>query len=477
MPDATGKNAMDRLAGFKVRWIIGLTLFGVALRAVFLFLAGDLEPYADESHYLYLSLVWHRFSFYSDSSIFFWPPGYPFMLATSLGFFGTGGIFAVKLCQVLASAVIGSMLMLITGRLFPWRTVVVTGFIWSVYLPLIGFTHYLWPETFYLSLFLTGFYLLLRWWQETPRASARNSLLVAAGLLMGTSLLFKEIGFWWCLLVCVLVVFHDRRIGWRTALSRAALYGFSIGVIVLPWALRNHEVYGRVVPVGATLGQNFFLGVNSRYINYDCPPPLQRQLGQANITIRRALLKPTPPAWNRSDALNIINQSSENVERGVRFALEHPGFALRTRIKKLADWVTPASFFLRSYGLGVYHGSLGDPLMRKLLIAVALILPLLVLAASVGGMGYGLHGAPGRGLVLWTLVYFALTSSLIVSMSRYRINIEPLLIMLCAAFLTGAGRPWRPRKAAVFCLIGWVVLAALWIVNAAEVRELVKNIW
>jgi len=37
-------------------WIAGLTLLGAALRMVFLLLAGDLEPYADESNYLYLAL-------------------------------------------------------------------------------------------------------------------------------------------------------------------------------------------------------------------------------------------------------------------------------------------------------------------------------------------------------------------------------------------------------------------------------------
>ena len=62
-------------------------------------------------------------------------------------------------------------------------------------------------------------------------------------------------------------------------------------------------------------------------------------------------------------------------------------------------------------------------------------------------------------------------------MSRYRIGIEPLLIVLAAGFLSGAGRPWWRSGALVICVAGWALLAALWGINRAEVVALVRSIW
>ncbi|MHC4943523.1 MAG: ArnT family glycosyltransferase [Planctomycetota bacterium] len=476
MPARQGNDSFETERKAAMGWILGLTASGVVIRFAFLLLAGDLEPYADESNYLYLALLLKRFDIYSDGLLYLWPPGYPCYLSLFLDLFGSGGIFAAKLCQVLLSGLIGFFLMLIAGRLYSGRVVRLTGMIWCIYLPLIGFTHFLWPETLYLALFLPGFYLLLRWWQETPRAAARNHLLVAAGLLFGASLLVKEIGLWWCLLVCVLIAFHDRKAGVLQALSRSALFLLAVTVIVIPWTLRNHEVYGRFAPVGATLGQNVFFGMNSPYMNFDYPMKQQQEIARANAAIRRVLTSPDAPPWERSEALNIIDQSSENVRRGLAHCLDHPGFALRTRIKLLADWATPMSFFVRHYGLERYQGNLNGSVVRKFLIAAGLLLPMLVLAAAIGGAVFRLRGSTG-GLLGWTLLYFASTGSLIAGMSRYRISIEPLLIMLAAAFLARIGRRWGQRKRFILFLSGLALLIALWCVNAPEILAAIAPVW
>ena len=189
---AAGRGTADRpQATARVGQILGLAALGVAIRLAFLLLAGDLEPYADESNYLYLALLWDRTSVYSDGVTYLWPPGYPFFLAVFLRVFGDGAVFAAKLCQVMLSGVNGLVVMLLAARFFRPRAVNLAGLIWCVYLPLIGFTHYLWPETVYLALFLPGFYLLVCWWQQAPRVSAKNGYLVAAGLLIALSVLVK----------------------------------------------------------------------------------------------------------------------------------------------------------------------------------------------------------------------------------------------------------------------------------------------
>jgi 4-amino-4-deoxy-L-arabinose transferase-like glycosyltransferase len=449
----------------------------VGLRLLFLLLAGNLEPQADESHYLYLATIWQHFGIYSDCAYYLWPPGYPLFLGLALQLFGASGIFAAKLCQVLLSGIVGLTTMLVAARLFSRRAAVVAGILWSLYLPLIGFTHYLWPETLYLAAFLPALYLLIVWWQQSERTAVSNRYLIAAGVLLGLSLLIKEVGLWWCAGLVLLVLARDLRQSVAQAASRAILFALSMSVVVLPWTLRNHEVYGRWTPVGATLGQNMYWGLNSTYLNFDYTPAQLSQLAQLNPRTYRWLLAAPPPAWQRSTAPNVIDRSAEDVRRGLQYAGDHPAFAARTRIKKLADWATPLSFFVRHYALDRYHGVLASPAVRRPLLTAALLLPLLVLAAAIPGFWGSLRTSGAWPVLAFTLLYFIPTTALVNGMSRYRTPIEPLLIVLAAGFLSGAAwRSWS-RPAMVVSILGCAALAFLWWLNAPEVLALVQNAW
>jgi hypothetical protein len=465
-------------------WLIGLTLLGVTLRLVFLVLAGNLEPYADESHYLYLAAVWRRFGIYSDCAYYFWPPGYPVFLGICLHLFGASGVLAAKLIQVLLSGIIGLMTMVIANRLFSGQAAWVAGVLWCLYLPLIGFTHYLWPETLFLAAFMPALYLLVRWWQHAPRPTAPQGCLVAAGLLLGLSLLIKEVGLWWCVGLVLLVLVRDIRLSRATAVSRAVLLTLAVAVVILPWTLRNREVYGRWTPVGATLGQNVYWGLNGSYLNFDYPPAQLSQLPKLNPRVYRWLLATPPPGWERSTTPNVIDRSAEDVRRGLSFAAQHPSFTARTRLKKLADWATPLSFFVRHYALGRYHGILAAPAIRRPLLVAALLLPMVVLAGAIPGFWGASRTSRAGSIVAYTLIYFVPTTALVNGLSRYRIAIEPLLIVLAAGFLSSLARAIRlpPRAGAgggfwLLTILGWLVLAFLWWLNAPEILALVRSAW
>jgi len=445
---------------------------GVAIRLLFLLAAGALEFQSDEANYVYLAISWNRFGFYSDSFRYFWPPAYPFLLALCLDGFEMAGIFVVKLVQVFASASIGLTTMLAALRLFGTRAAKLAGVIWCVYLPLIGFTHYLWAETLFMALLMPSLYLLLAALQDRDRLHDR--WLIVAGLLFGASLYLKEVVLYLAPLLALLVVWNESERSVTEALRRGMLFLLPIVVVLAPWTLRNYEVYGRMIPVGTSLGENVFYGFNANYMNFDLVP-FAKQRGAEElpeIPSRDWFLRADPHGqWYRATEIgNTPDRLQENFARGWRYAVSHPGWLVRSRIKKMADLVAPVSFFVRHQALGRYGASvLGAEGVRPLLVSWAVLCAVAVLLVSIPGYFVALRDRAGIWLIGTLALYFAATA-MIVAMSRFRIPMVPWLIVLAAGFVTAErDQRWGNGPGRIVAAVGVALLLFLWWVDLPEV--------
>jgi 4-amino-4-deoxy-L-arabinose transferase-like glycosyltransferase len=463
------------------RSLLLLCAAGVALRLLFLILVGEPELRSDEANYVYLALSWNHFGFYSDSYRYLWSPGYPFLLAIGLQGFGMGGLFAVKLLQVFASASIGLSTMLTARRLFDERAARIAGLLWIFYLPLIGFTHMLWSETLFLALWMPACYLLLSVLQEGREG--RSASLIAAGLLLAGAAYLKEVPLYVAPLLALLLGVFAARFSVSEALRRASLFLLVLGAAILPWTLRNYEVYGRFVPLAISLGENAYVGLNAKYKNYDLAAFRRVDGGALDPEqIGRRWFVEIDPAerWSRAEEiLNTPDRLRENARRGLGFAATHPGWLLRSRVKKLADFVAPVSFFLRHLGLGLYDGTpLALPGLRQLLVLWALGGPILILLLASPGFFLALRDTAGRWLLGSLLIYFFATSTL-VSMSRFRLPVVPLLIVLGAGVLSRPGllREVRGPRRLLPVLGGLLLLIFLWWVDLPEVAVLTVRAW
>ena len=504
---------------------LALTGLGVGVRLLFLLLAGGLEPYADESGYIYLALGWNHFGFFSDGGNYLWPPGYPFFLATMFDWFGVNGVYAAKLVQVLASSVIGYSLMLIARRVLDHRAAIVAGLIWCFYLPLIGFTHYLWPETLFLTFFVPVLYLLV---SASPKADGRPvdaRRFLAAGLLMGVSLLIKESMLYLSVILTALIVWRFRRNALMEGVRHAALFAMALAVVVLPWMLRNYEVYGRYVPVAASLGENCYQGIFRRYQNFDYPPPLvgkdevgrvraspqrrgavrdapladldgetfyPRIYGRGHWMFRWFIQRPREAEWDRALAgsnaenrarpggrqiPNTVDQSKANVAKAIAFIKEYPQYFALARVKRLSNWASPTSFFVRHNALGRYDGLPARTAFRRLLLVAALALPMLVLIGAIPGLLWTMRGSADGAVLRWTVLY-AFIPAMLVGMSRHRIAIEPVLIVAAAGFFSRLGRPRNLKLLpGALVVLGWGLLAFLWLLAAREVTAVAALVW
>jgi hypothetical protein len=399
---------------------------------------------------------------------------------------------------VAASASIGLTTMLFARRLFDQRAALVAGVLWIVYLPLAAYTHYLWPEPLFLGLFLPALYLVLTVLEQpvgdapdrdvpgrdVPDVPDVTGRLGIAGLLLAGSLYLKEAPLYLLPLLLLLVLFCAGSL--VEGLRRASLLALAVAVAVAPWTLRNLEVYDRFVPLASTLGENLHAGVNAKYKNYDVQVLGKRGHRAGRIAVQPEDLGRTwftqleGEGWDRADELSSTpDRLRENTRRGLAFAAEHPGWLVRSRIKKLADLFAPTSFFVRHLAIDRYEGSALGRLPRGVLAVWAVVCPLLVLPLGWLGLVLALRAGPGCWLVGLTLAYFVATG-LVVAMSRFRVPMEPFAIVLAAGFLTGAhgrgqaGATGATGTARWVAGLGLAVLAFLWWVDLPEVSALVE---
>lgn len=444
-------------------------------------LAGDLDFQLDERNYVYLALSWNRFGFLGDTGRFLWPPAYPWLLALLLDGFGLKGLFLTRLLQALLSAIIGATSILLAKRLFSPAAAMVAGLLWSIHLPLLMYTHTHWAETLHLVFFLPGIYILLVWLQSPRQPDERPLLLVTAGLLFGLALLVKEVGLLLPLLLLPGILWRSSTLGsWRASLRNVALFLLSIIAVVLPWTLRNLEIYGRFVPVGMTIGENAYWGLNGLYKNFDLTPlgTEAQQPHRGNPLYRWFRDWEPDSAWKRAARQqNVVDRNRENLQRGLSYAKEHPGWFLRSRIRKLADWCTPLSFFVRHHARHTYSGTLALPRAKRAMLALAVATTVLLLVFSIPGFWLSLENPTARWLLGVTVGYF-LATGLLVSMSRFRLPAEPILLVLAAGFLADPGIFRRaPRHRVNLCWMFWIGLLFLWLIAFPDTIDQLGRAW
>lgn len=477
---------MDKDVTVDFRPLCLLALIGVAVRACLMLLGGsDVELQSDEANYAYLAISWSHFGVYLDHHRYLWPPGYSWVMAQMVDLFGAGALTAMKWLQVVLSASIGMTTMLFAHRLGGgMKAAKVAGVIWILYLPLAAFTHMLWNESLFLAMFLPALYQVLRLAQGADdRVQLR---LVAAGLLFAGALYFKEAPTYLVPALALLLVPFSG--GIVEGVRRASLMIGVVFVCALPWCMRNLEVYGHFT-FADSMGENFFNGINEEYRNFDLIPldaaRNKRGMGKIELGALGTTLTEVEKdsGWLREERLtfkedelvNTIERSRAMRESGLAYMGEHKGWFVRSRVQKLADLVTPFSFFTRHQALGHYDDAfLGGPVIRKLTSLWAIGCTVLMLLLGTAGL-LSLNDRRAQ-LTVGLVCGYTVATTMLVAMSRFRMPIIPLLIAAAAVLLVRPGVASRAKSAGTLCL--WGALVFLWVVNWPVVSSVFQEmIW
>jgi 4-amino-4-deoxy-L-arabinose transferase-like glycosyltransferase len=203
------------------------------------FISGDSGGYVDPA----LDLL----NGYGLTDWFKRPPGYPLLVAATLGLSGQR-LEAVTALQHLLGLATVVLTFLLGRRLGGAAVGGGAGLLVALSGPQLTFEHLLQAEALFTFLVVLSGLLLVA---LLERPSAR--LAFATGLAIGLTSLVKPVG--QALLVVALAAALAALGGIRARLARAALLLVGFGLVISPWLVRNQLTHGRAA-VGGTLGQS-----------------------------------------------------------------------------------------------------------------------------------------------------------------------------------------------------------------------------
>lgn len=170
------------------------------------------------------------------------PPTYPFMLAGVFALFGEN-YFAVRLVQVLMSAVMCLCVYHIGRRTMGEQAGIAAGIITAFYPALVMYVRPLTTETFFALLLALGTLLLVKYVQH----SWRPVHYLVWGIVLSVAFLLRpEVLVFAVLSIAFMVAWtwRYRRQSMRSLMSGLVLTSAICLMTVMPWALRNLSIHG-----------------------------------------------------------------------------------------------------------------------------------------------------------------------------------------------------------------------------------------
>jgi hypothetical protein len=336
-------------------------------------------------------------------------PGYPlFLAAIGASNEGDSTPLRVKIAQSLVGAAGIWLIGLIASRAAGMRAGAAAAAIAAVYPPLVTIPSYVLSETLYSTIALGAAMVLQS--AAADRAGNGRPLVrgCVAGLLTGAAALTRPAMLFFLPLAALWLVL-SRRYAIAAMLAAAAF------LIIVPWTVRNADVYGRFVLIASEGGVTFWTGNHPLAIG-EGDLAANPRIKQDELAFRGAHPGLSPeqlePLYYR-DALAFIRQ--------------HPGRWLQLLARKAFYLVIPAG---PSYAL------------HSTAYQAASAVPYLILLPFAAAGGRRLWRGAGRPVALFLLAGSAVLVCLVFfPQERFRIPVIDPTLIVCASGLAGRFRP------------------------------------
>ncbi len=248
----TDRNRRSDAPGKRQRTAVCLSFIltvGLGLRVGAWLLTEPTMLVNDEFQYFFFATRW----FSDDPPAISRPPLTSLVNAAAMELFGISK-FVVRGAGVLFGSILVGLVYLVAARIGGRRAGLIAASVAAVYPTLIGFSHYIMSETYFLVLFLGAIYFALR-------LNDSFSLWTAAvtGILCGAAVLTREVGIVFTLAIALSVAWAQRHDLTRSVSSAAVVVSLA-ALVVAPWSLYLHSRVGGSAIVGRTTWMNIYIG-------------------------------------------------------------------------------------------------------------------------------------------------------------------------------------------------------------------------
>ena len=317
-------------------------------------------------------------------------PGYPVFLAALFAVFGNS-ILAIRLVESVTGALLAVVIAMLGKRVGGVGVGALAGVLWSIYPLGIFIAGLVYPNGLMTMLLACGALCLL---PESHKNLSRKRVFVG-GVLLGAAALTVSAGLATIVMISLWLVYWGR----PHRLMFATLFILGAALTIVPWTVRNFHVHGRLVAI---------------------EPRIERHLPR------------------------VAGSPGDDPDNRVKGILRRPDvFAARFAREFLHFWqLYPDRIGMsRQHVRDRFHQQdsriVKDTIfgMNRLINLVSILstLPLFVFGI-IGTIAMGLRKEQRRELsMLWTMILsFSLGYSLFFTQMRYRIPIEPYIVILSA---------------------------------------------
>jgi len=227
------RRGADRRSLLALAVLLGIA---VLLRLVAQLAVGERELRGDEGYYVGAAVEIQQHGGHPGA---FRPPGYPAFIAAVLWLTGDG-LAAVRAAQALLSLIVVALVFDIVRRRFGAGPAFVSALLCATSPTLVHYTQIFWAET----VVTTGLVLLV-WSFDLLDRTGRLWWALLAGSFLGVSALVREMYLYFAPVaaLCLAVKAGDEL---RDRLRTGGLLLIACLVVVAPWAIRNHGMYGQL---------------------------------------------------------------------------------------------------------------------------------------------------------------------------------------------------------------------------------------
>lgn len=403
-----------------MRWVrterLSLVVFAVALTVRVLFLvappAPEWKPDSQAYDMLAMGLLDGKGYVNSRGEATSWlPPGYPLFLAAVYWAIGRN-LDAVRLAQAILDATTCLIVYVLAFRIFGNRVALVAAGLATFSLGLLSAARLILTES--LFTFLVALSVLML---HAGLARPSRTALGGAGFALGLGTLTKGT----LLLPTLLlgwVIWRASQGNTRVALERWTLVMLCFGLTLLPWTGRNYVVHQKFVPVSTQVGYLVYCGYH----------PFQGKIfgicaGDETLERLRTALPEAEASWA------LVNET-------FRYVGEHPGVVPKNLLLKVIYFLSPIDWELIP-GAGVVN------------FTFAFAAPF-----AIYGLWLARRSGWQAGLLTTMLVGFLLTAILTQGSPRYRLPVEPLMVIFSGLGLVETVRRFEKHHTLVLSGIG-----------------------